>query len=582
MELKTVIEEIDSPNICYEYEGSIYERFKMYKSNLDNQDEFNYELLAFELVESTGEYGLSFSPLFVPSGADVSIPALVKAYGINNSTILYWESRSEEANHPLLKARYLGLIIVFKKEVTGEKIEFRFRINFIEALILQVKNELIPPMYSVQKIIQALKSAISLNHSELIQKIKNIMIDLEDNVSEDKSPGLWGFCFDELFNSKVTLSDNEKVKIIDGLEQRLARFVKTHEKEIESDLWGIENCVKRLAKYYNDKSRIEDRDRVLDILLTTTYDQISPKAAIKSISMLEMVKAYYKGYNLNDTVNSIILKINELSKNVLNEMETFKTEIEFPKEILDEQYSNIIKLSSNEMYIHIALQFLPKVESVKEELIKLAREYPLQYIFGQQIMDSKGRSIASIDSIDTVSGFQGFLVSHYNTSIQYNYYILHYIFQKLINDNLFYASEIIALLKDKPFLENDRIELINTGVNYFIEGKYTESIHILIPQIEQILRNLLEWSGGNTLTQNKSGGYDLKTLGSILADERMVSISIDFVSYFKFLFNDRIGLNLRNDVVHGIASPERFNWLTSTAVIHSLLVLGSINLTKND
>ena len=48
----------------------------------------------------------------------------------------------------------------------------------------------------------------------------------------------------------------------------------------------------------------------------------------------------------------------------------------------------------------------------------------------------------------------------------------------------------------------------------------------------------------------------------------------DFANYLRILLTDNRGWNLRNDICHGIASPQLFNKMTSDRIIHALLCFG--------
>jgi hypothetical protein len=92
------------------------------------------------------------------------------------------------------------------------------------------------------------------------------------------------------------------------------------------------------------------------------------------------------------------------------------------------------------------------------------------------------------------------------------------------------------------------------------------------------MRNLVELAGGNVLKDAKrGGGFQLKTFDEILRDSKLVQVvGEDFATYFRILFTDQRGWNLRNNVFHGLASPSAFNNQTGHRLLHSLLCLGLI------
>jgi hypothetical protein len=54
----------------------------------------------------------------------------------------------------------------------------------------------------------------------------------------------------------------------------------------------------------------------------------------------------------------------------------------------------------------------------------------------------------------------------------------------------------------------------------------------------------------------------------------------DFTNYFRILFTEQRGWNLRNDVCHGIANHGHFNYASADRVLHALLCLGFIRFEE--
>ena len=66
----------------------------------------------------------------------------------------------------------------------------------------------------------------------------------------------------------------------------------------------------------------------------------------------------------------------------------------------------------------------------------------------------------------------------------------------------------------------------------------------------------------------------LKTLDDLLREETVVKVlGENVVHYFRVLFTDRRGWNLRNDVCHGITSLAAFSPQMTDRIFHALLVL---------
>jgi len=99
-------------------------------------------------------------------------------------------------------------------------------------------------------------------------------------------------------------------------------------------------------------------------------------------------------------------------------------------------------------------------------------------------------------------------------------------------------------------------------------------------QIERTLRNFLALIGIPPLKTVKrhAGIMDAKSMNDALSDERAQQVLTENLwRYLSVLYIDRKGgLNLRNDLAHGLASPKAFNQPIADRVFHSLLALSLI------
>src|SRR5690606_6696263 len=111
---------------------------------------------------------------------------------------------------------------------------------------------------------------------------------------------------------------------------------------------------------------------------------------------------------------------------------------------------------------------------------------------------------------------------------------------------------------------------------------YIAAIHILIPQIEAAFRRLINLSGGVTLKPSKNyGGFRVKLFGEILSDPIIEEVfSEDHKLYFKVLFVDPRGLNLRNNVSHSLNSVNTFNKANANLLIHVLFNLSLVRYVE--
>lgn len=106
----------------------------------------------------------------------------------------------------------------------------------------------------------------------------------------------------------------------------------------------------------------------------------------------------------------------------------------------------------------------------------------------------------------------------------------------------------------------------------------SSATHLFVPVIEDSFRNVLRLCNGVIWKKSKDGsGFDYKNLDEILRDENLMSIfSEKLMRYFRVVLTDRKGLNIRNNVAHGLIPQERLTFLISDRLIHILLCLAAV------
>ena len=134
------------------------------------------------------------------------------------------------------------------------------------------------------------------------------------------------------------------------------------------------------------------------------------------------------------------------------------------------------------------------------------------------------------------------------------------------------------ILESPVFLEGQR-PFLEDGLKAYLDGDFLKAIHVLVPQVEQATRNLLALIGvsPNKTVKGCSGIMDVKSMGNALEDDGLRNVLPENVwRYLTVLYVDRRGINLRNDLAHGLMTHSAFGQGLSDRVFHSLLVMSLI------
>jgi hypothetical protein len=544
--------------------------------------EMQSELMAFNFQEDrldpNAGWGTYFGPCLVWNNGDGITRESPSIKLVTPEMIGYWEMRARESLNPIMIARYSGLVWDFQEEICGTKPNHEICRLYIHSLVDIALGDF--HKYRVScftKLKRALALSISLNDHGLIDLCQEAIINFEDHFGEDLAPGLWGHSFDLLMGKpKIKLKDGNETKIINDLEGRLRRLTNPIGDQNKVDPWAAEAAAVRLADFYKRKQRTEDVKRVISIVGKAYFEICVGASAIQESGWLDHLYRLFNKFGLLDDAHKVLLRMRELGPKAASELQVIEESIEIPREKIEAFVKAMTAGSLYESLTLFAGRYIPDKKRVKEQLLDLSKNDPLQFLFTRQLLDDKGRLTATIGPLS--QDLEGQLVHHISDSLYYTSPFLRFILEELTKRLDPTKKELLEFIVKSPIISVDKYNLIDRGIEAYLAKDFAVAIHLMIPQIEEAIRYLLELAGGNVLKPSTGGGFHLKTFDEVLRDPIVLqSLGEDFVDYFKILFTDQRGWNLRNTVCHGIANPNTYNVQTADRVFHALLCLGLIS-----
>ena len=534
--------------------------------------EWEYEVIAFTFHEDYKDvpnvWGKYFGLTF---GDSVNNDPDMKS--IDENTIAYWNDRVSATKNPCMKARYAGLIWNFSKKVSGKQADHQIARIFVNALLEIVSGK--HYRYDVDvipKLECGLSVAISLNDSELMEQAKSAILEYENVIAVDNKPGTWGFSFDSLVgNKKVSLTDNEERKIVCTLEERMERLKKS------GDHWRCEMAAERLIRYHDAKKRDVNRITVLRTLGSAFEGAARTVNPLLASFWLEHIYALYSQYGLKNEAEKVERRINELALKAQNNMQSVSFELEFDNKQLEGYVESIIQGSLVEGLSRIAMEYVENCEKVEKQVQDLARRYPLSFMFPTKRIGYEGRTEALIRPLE--DDLDGHVVKQMADNMLAKNFILAKVIDCAIEKYSLEADSLLEYVCQSPIFSEKKRELLCIGIQSYLSGSYAVAVHLIIPQIEAALRELIETSGGSIMKGVRGGGFDRKNINELLRTQQAIDIlENDVVTYLRVVLTDRRGLNIRNKVFHGIFSYENFSRTMADRVFHILLLLAQLRV----
>jgi hypothetical protein len=575
---KQTFEQLDTAPFTPLLENSVFNKIhsSIPESKKDFSVEETAELMAFRFLErnkkGNNEWDTYYQPLSSFTHEDGTKTTFPSLESITREVLNYWKFRASVTKHPVLVARYTGLLYDFHAMVHGATVDHQISRQHVSALLSIANNKLYTvPIYAVGKVRRALEVALRLNDKELIEEAKKSIVHLEKEIAVNTQPGLWGFSFDLLLDGKRKIASEEQENdIIKRLEQRMADV-------ISIDSWATECAVKRLAGYYRRKQLNNEVERVINSLEHSFELTEKDLPSFQKAGSLEILHHLYSEFGFTEKAENILIRLRELNKDMDAYLKTISNEGGVSRAQLDDYVERILEGSSNKIFTRIAIAHTPNMKKEDEDLTRSFQLAPIAYLCTTTLIDEYGRKIATIGPIN--SDREGHLISHASKTLRTDTILLHYLFEEGIRREIFTIHEIIKFLKQSCLIRPERIYIIERALKAYFDKDYLTTIHLLIPQFEEAIRNLVEINGGTVLIY-KAGSYNLKILNHLLEDDIVKNVfGEDMHFYFKVLMDKR-GWNLRNKVAHGMAEANVFCKQDADRLLHAYFCFGLVRLKQ--
>jgi len=140
---------------------------------------------------------------------------------------------------------------------------------------------------------------------------------------------------------------------------------------------------------------------------------------------------------------------------------------------------------------------------------------------------------------------------------------------------------LMQALADGALFDEQVLKAVRPGIVAFEAGRHWEALHVLVPQTERIIRKLAKNLGPEAYRyKSDTGELHWASLKMLLSEPAVVqtlgAISPDLARQLDYLFVDSRGWNLRDDVSHGILSPDTDSKRPSLLCVMTLLTLSML------
>ncbi len=222
---------------------------------------------------------------------------------------------------------------------------------------------------------------------------------------------------------------------------------------------------------------------------------------------------------------------------------------------------------------------VPSVQAFRSRAQELLHDRPVLTVFPNALF-ADGRRVASAASEDEQRESWLFQLYRWHLEVQAAYRAV--IVRHLADAGRWSADTVTDFLASGVAFDEDKLPLLRTGIERYLARDYTSALYVLVPQIEAILRRLLGKIGLPMTNIDQQGVTRELSLGKVLDTPRLkTGLGDDLSFYLEFLFVQQQGLNLRNDIAHGLFPANAAREPIAVLMLDVLLRLRALAITPD-
>ena len=500
---------------------------------------------------------------------------------LTDEEILYLSSIVDEDLPPILKARIADILWIYSTPKNKKHSEIVIE-NYIS---MNVCNEFFEhDIYVFGE--RAAILAKQTRNSSLIEKIKLKLLNEINHPSTS-----WDFHLLKIIEIFL------KTELDKGLNHELAEKLLEKQKEFnhEQQFHIAEQYLELAAKLFKKAGNTKDSYKSLALLSQATenhgdYRKNESAMVANSFYKLalqryrEIPNSYRSTLQIAQKLDTVQEKITQSGLLITDELQLISTEQMNISE-LQEQSITYVK---DKQTAFESLLYFSDVSSCNFKSIWKSTEKninnSISSLFGATSVSLDGRKISSIPPLDGNNRDEVILKTaiknfgiHIDVTV--NGCILPAL-EQIQQEHLFPKEFLIQLCKYSSIVPEKREILVANALYQGFEWDFRSAIHLLAPQVENMVRQLLKQNGLVTTHTDPNGienEMGLSSLVSIVGAREILGDDLWFE--LQAVFTDSLSANLRNEVGHGLLDDDTSNsfysvyawWMVLRLVVRNVI-----------
>jgi hypothetical protein len=275
-------------------------------------------------------------------------------------------------------------------------------------------------------------------------------------------------------------------------------------------------------------------------------------------------------HRVDERIAELSVRLNDSGKRALGEMKIIRTPDVDISQLIENARKSVTGKSAQLALLAFAnLHRGVHMEELRNNVLESISRYPFQALCSVTRMSRDGRVIAkrpamSLGTEPTANdemAIRELMIRDYDSlvSIMVQGGIWPAL-EVLLSEHRLREVDFIALARNSPIVPEDRAGLFGKALFAGYERDFVTALHLLIPQIEHLVRVHLKQAGAKTTNIDKDGIQHENGMSTLLELPEAVQVfGKDLVFELKSLFCDAFGPNLRNELAHGLLDEDGCN-----------------------
>ena len=273
-------------------------------------------------------------------------------------------------------------------------------------------------------------------------------------------------------------------------------------------------------------------------------------------------------HQVDDRIAELRRQLNESGERSLDEMGVIRIPGGDIRQIVDDARNSVRGKALNEaLEAFVNLVSSENARELRESTIEQIRNYPMQFLFSGTAMSRDGRVIArrpgmiphstlsdNNEADDGEETIRAKMIENYR--IHVDLVVRGCILpaqEVLLLEHRLREADFINLAGQSPIVPIGREQLFGKALFAGYDQDFVTALHILVPQIEHMVRYHLKQAGVQTTNLDSNGIENEIGLSSLMDIPQAEKIFGEDLSFeIKALFCDSFGPNLRNALAHGL------------------------------